>query len=153
MSVSQQIPTHTANGRGYEESDANVSALAKFGIGLAVISALVLALMLWLQDFFATQTKRATPPTSPLAAQRQAPPAPLLQVKPEKDLQQVHATEDSILHSYGKVTSDASVVRIPIARAMELVAQRGLPARAQSEGRGAKGEGREAMGEKGDAQQ
>jgi hypothetical protein len=121
--------TQTTNGRGFEESDANVSALAKFGIGLAVISVVVLALMLWLQGFFAAQTKRATPPPSPLAVQRQAPPAPLLQVTPEKDLQQVHALEDSILHSYGKVTNDASVVRIPIARAMELVAQRGLPVR------------------------
>jgi hypothetical protein len=129
MNESHQIPTHTANGRGYEESDANVSALAKFGIGLAVISVVVLASMFWLQDFFAAQSKRATLPPSPLAVQRQAPPAPLLQVAPEKDLQQVHATEDSILHSYGKVTSDASVVRIPIARAMELVAQRGLPFR------------------------
>jgi len=133
MNASHEIPTHTTNGRGYEESDANVSALAKFGIGLAVISVVVLALMFWLQNFFAAQTKSATPPPSPLAVQRQAPPAPLLQVAPEKDLQQIHAAEDSILHSYGKVTSDASVVRIPITRAMDLVAQRGLPVRAEGE--------------------
>jgi hypothetical protein len=121
--------THTNNNRGHEESDANVSALARYGIGLAVICALALVLMLWLQGFFAARSKRAMPPSSPLAAQRQAPPAPLLQVTPEKDLQHVHATEDSILHTYGKVTSDASVVRLPITRAMELVAQRGLPVR------------------------
>lgn len=124
-----EIHNTPPNGRGHEESDANVSALAKYGIGLTVIFALVLVLMLMLRGFFATQTRRATPPASPLAAQRQAPPAPLLQVTPEKDLLQVRATEDSILHTYGKVTSDASVVRLPIERAMELVAQRGLPAR------------------------
>jgi hypothetical protein len=129
MTETQTPPIHTQNGRGYEESDANVSVLAKYGIGLAVICALVLALMLLLRGFFFAQTKLAMPASSPLSAQRQAPPAPVLQVTPEKDLQQVRATEDSILHTYGKVTSDASVVRIPIARAMELVAQRGLPVR------------------------
>jgi hypothetical protein len=147
MSVPHEIPAPTTNGRGYEESDANVSALAKFGIGLAVIAVVVLALMFWLQNFFSVQAKRATPPPSPLAVQRQAPPAPLLQVAPEKDLQQVHATEDSILHNYGKVTSDASVVRIPIERAMELVAQRGLPVRAEGGGQRAEGKAREAKGE------
>lgn len=129
--MSSEQHTSTPNGRGHETSDANVAVLAKYGIGLAVIFALVLVLMLLLRGFFVTQTKRATPPASPLAAQRQAPPAPLLQVTPEKDLLQVRATEDSILHTYGKVTSDASVVRLPIERAMELVAQRGLPVRAE----------------------
>lgn len=144
--------THTNDNRGHEESDANVSVLAKYGIGLAVIFALVLVLMLLLRGFFSTQTKRATSPASPLAAQRQAPPAPLLQVTPEKDLQQVRATEDSILHTYGKVTSDASVVRLPIVRAMELVAQRGLPVRANAQVPGAEGQAQGTNDEKGGKQ-
>lgn len=150
--MSSEQHTSTPNGRGHEESDANVSALAKYGIGLTVIFALVLVLMLMLRGFFATQTKRATPPASPLAAQRQAPPAPLLQVTPEKDLLQVRAAEDSILHTYGKVTSDASVARLPIARAMELVAQRGLPVRANAQVPGAEGKAPGANDAKGGKQ-
>jgi len=135
---------HTNNHRGFEESDANVAALGKYGIGLAIISAVVLVLMLWLQNFFAAQTKRATLPASPLATQRQAPPAPRLQVIPEKDLHDIRVAEDSVLHSYGWIVRDSGVVRLPIERAMELTAQRGLPVRAEGEGQRAEGKAREA---------
>ena len=142
MAEIHKTPTPTNNNRGYEESDANVASLGKYGIGLAIISAVVLVLMLWLQNFFAAQTKSVTPPPSPLAVQRQAPPAPRLQVIPEKDLHDVRVAEDSVLHSYGWIVRDAGVVRIPIERAMELTAQRGLPVRA--EGRGPKAEGKKS---------
>jgi len=129
MTETHKTPTHTNNNRGYEESDANVAALGKYGIGLAIISAVVLVLMLWLQNFFAAQTKRVTPPPSPLAVQRQAPPVPRLQVIPEKDLHEIRIMEDSVLHSYEWIVRDSGIVRLPIERAMELTAQRGLPFR------------------------
>ena len=40
--------------------------------------------------------------------------------------------EEQTLHSYGWVDQPAGVVRIPIDRAMELLAQRGLPTRPQA---------------------
>jgi cytochrome c oxidase cbb3-type subunit III len=46
-------------------------------------------------------------------------------------LKEMRATEDAVLHSYGWVDQAAGIVRIPIERAMELLAERGLPARAQ----------------------
>ena len=122
---------HTNNNRGYEESDANVSALGKYGLGLAIITAVVLALMVWLQSFFTAQTQRAMPASSPMATQRQAPAAPRLQVTPEKDLHDMRVVEDSVLHSYGWIVRDSGVVRLPVARAMELTAQRGLPVRTE----------------------
>lgn len=133
MSETHNIPTHTNNGRGHEESDASVSAVTKFGIGLAIISVVVLVLMVWLQNFFSNQTKRATPPPSPLMAERQLPPGPRLQIEPAKDLDDVRAVEDSVLNSYGWVVPNAGVVRIPIDRAIELVVQRGLPVRSAGE--------------------
>ena len=133
MNETHNIPTHTNNGRGHEESDANVSAVTKFGIGLAIISVVVLVLMVWLQNFFGNQTKRATPPPSPLMAERQSPPGPRLQIEPAKDLDEVRATEDSVLNSYGWVVRDGGVMRIPIDRAIELVVQRGLPVRSAGE--------------------
>lgn len=133
MSETHNIPTHTGNGRGHEATDANVSAVTKFGIGLAIISAVVLVLMVWLQSFFGGQTKRSTPPPSPFMAERQLPPGPRLQVEPAKDLDEVRAAEDSVLNSYGWVVRHAGVVRIPIDRAIELVVQRGLPVRSAGE--------------------
>jgi|SRR5579862_863138 len=57
---------------------------------------------------------------------------PQLQIAPEVDLQAFRAREDAQLNSYEWIDRSAGVVRIPIERAMELVAQRGLPARSQT---------------------
>ena len=46
------------------------------------------------------------------------------------DLHDLHAAEDAVLNSYGWVDRQAGIVRIPIARAMELLAQRGIAAAA-----------------------
>lgn len=44
-------------------------------------------------------------------------------------MQELRAAEDQILKGYALLDPDHGVVRIPIARAMELLAQRGLPVR------------------------
>jgi DNA-binding GntR family transcriptional regulator len=44
------------------------------------------------------------------------------------------AAETAILHSYGWVDRDAGIVRIPIERAIEILAERGLPTRDQGQG-------------------
>lgn len=58
--------------------------------------------------------------------------APRLQLAPDVDLQAFRAREDAELNSYGWIDRTAGVVRIPIDRAMELIAQRGLPARSET---------------------
>jgi hypothetical protein len=44
----------------------------------------------------------------------------------------LHAREDLLLNYYSKVDGQPDAVRIPIDRAMELIAQRGLPVEAQT---------------------
>jgi hypothetical protein len=44
----------------------------------------------------------------------------------------LHAREDLLLDNYSKVDGQPDTIRIPIGRAMELIAQRGLPLAAQS---------------------
>src|SRR5438132_4494267 len=44
-------------------------------------------------------------------------------------LQQLRATEDALLNTYGWIDRENGVVHIPIQRAMDLVLQRGLPVR------------------------
>ena len=68
------------------------------------------------------------PPVSPLAQPSELPPRPRLQIAPHEDLEQKRRREDPILNSYGWVDPKAGVVRLPIDRAIELVAQRGIPA-------------------------
>ena len=55
------------------------------------------------------------------------PPEPRLQPDPVSDLHKMRDAEDNVLQTYGWVDKNAGVVRIPVARALDLVAQRGLP--------------------------
>jgi hypothetical protein len=52
-------------------------------------------------------------------------------VAPEDDLAALRAQEDDQLNHYGWIDKKAGIVRIPIERAMELTAARGLPVRGQ----------------------
>ncbi|HEY83681.1 MAG TPA: hypothetical protein G4N96_01010 [Chloroflexi bacterium] len=54
---------------------------------------------------------------------------PALQADPAQDLMEMQATENAILNSYGWVDKNAAIVRIPIYRAIDLVAEKGLPVR------------------------
>jgi hypothetical protein len=66
---------------------------------------------------------------TPLVPERQQPPSPRLQTSPANDMDRFRAAEDQALSSYGWVDRNAGVVRIPIDRAIDITAQRGLPAR------------------------
>lgn len=58
-------------------------------------------------------------------------PAPQLETDERDQLNKVRLNEEQILSTYGYVDEKAGTVRIPIERAMDLIAQRGLPARAE----------------------
>ena len=66
-----------------------------------------------------------------MSAQKQ-PPEPRLQPNPARDLREMRAAEEQLLHQYAWIDPDKGIVRIPIERAMDLIAQRGLPAYAGS---------------------
>lgn len=117
------------NHRGYETTDANARSLALSGVGLFAIIAVSLALMYGALKFFERQHEKTAIPPHVLADTLQIPPAPRLQITPERDLQAFLAAEDSVLHSYGWTAREAGIVRIPIDSAMTLLLKRGLPAR------------------------
>ncbi|MEP6662852.1 MAG: hypothetical protein ABJC04_04210 [Verrucomicrobiota bacterium] len=55
--------------------------------------------------------------------------APNLQIDPAQDLEKLRREDATMLNSYGWVDRSNGIVRIPIERAMDLIAQRGLPTR------------------------
>lgn len=112
----------------HEESDANIRVVVRFGLGLAVLLVVAAIAMLLLFKYLQA---RPAPETSALAEEREIPPSPRLQVTPSADLESMRASEENLLDSYGWVDRNAGVVRIPIDRAMELLLQRGYPARPQ----------------------
>ena len=54
------------------------------------------------------------------------PPEPRLQVSPDRDWLEMFHQEQEFLNSYGWIDRNQGIVHIPIERAMEIVAQRGL---------------------------
>jgi len=111
---------------GYEIRDVNAWAVGKFAIVLVLLCIFSLALLLGLFQFL--QTRNGPLPS----ATRPAPPQPRLETTPVPDLKAMRDAEEKILNSYGWVDQSKGIVRIPIAKAIDLLAQRGLPARAQS---------------------
>lgn len=107
----------------------NVSLVTWCALGLAVTVAAF---------FFATaalyRILHRTHP-SPFAASRielhprMIAPAPRLQANDTVELTTYRLFEDTKLNSYGWVDRDSGILRIPIERAMDLIAQRGLPTR------------------------
>jgi hypothetical protein len=56
-----------------------------------------------------------------------------LQIDAHNELRQMRAAEEAALNSYGWVDKESGRVRIPIERAMDILAEKGLPARKQEE--------------------
>jgi Na+-transporting methylmalonyl-CoA/oxaloacetate decarboxylase gamma subunit len=117
----------------HEERDAQPWLLVMFGVGLVVMSLVVLLVADRLFDAFATRQARLEKPPPPLAETRPPSPEPRLQVAPAQDLQKMRAAEDAVLSSYGWVNRDAGIDWRPIDRAIELLTQRGLPVRQASQ--------------------
>jgi uncharacterized iron-regulated membrane protein len=116
----------------YERSDASPKSLLKFGIGLFVILVACIVGMRWMFFYFA-EVQKLGPPASPFENARVLPPQPRLQVHPKLDLEKYLAAENHTLTTYGWVDKHNGVVRIPIDRAMDLLLERGLPARSAAE--------------------
>lgn len=126
MATEHHPPQHGSE--GYEHSDANVRSLSRFGVSLAILIALVMWGMVHTYNFFAKHESLG-PPASPFEDQRQLPPPPYLQPQPATDLKRYCQMEEQQLTTYGWVDQQNGVVRIPVDRAMEMVLQKGLPAR------------------------
>ena len=108
----------------HERADVDVRRIALVAAGLVAV-AVVVHVALWYQmRGLWSARERALPPPVPVASARpEAPPEPRLQTSPEDDLRTLRREEDEQLGSYGWVDRKAGVIRVPIERAMELVAQ------------------------------
>jgi hypothetical protein len=113
---------------GFEESDVNVMAVGKFAVALVIMTVLAMLLLAGVFKYFQSQEGGRAASVDPARVF----PQPQLQTTPIPDLKAVRAAEEQVLTSYGWVDAQKGVVRIPIARAMDLLVQRGLPVRAEA---------------------
>jgi hypothetical protein len=118
---------------GHERSDLEPEKIALFGAALAImIVAVLVATYALFNQFYASERSKQTAP-SPLSYTPEPIPEPRLLVTPGQDLKTMRAAEDALLNSYGWIDREKGIARIPIQDAIEILAQRGLPARPESE--------------------
>lgn len=114
---------------GFEVSDVKFKPFFFAGLGLFGIVVVCMVIIYFLFGSFQKNSDAKSKPVSPLAQGRQLPDGPRLQVDPAMDWIIFDAKQDSILNSYGWISKEAGVVRVPIEKAMEISLERGFPAR------------------------
>ena len=118
-------------GPGFERSDVDAWAIGKFAIALVLICVASLGMLLMLFHYL-IEREGPPPPKASSGLNRDAarqPAAPQLEETPIVDLARERAAEDQILNSYGWIDKQQGIVRIPIDKAIDLLAQKGLPSR------------------------
>ncbi len=111
----------------HESAEYSERVVVGFSIGLLVFLGLSALLMVLLMRFL--PVLYPVGPLSPFADRDTFPPQPRLQVSPHADLLRLNGREDRILNSYAWIDRSTGRVRIPIDRAIDIIAERGLPAR------------------------
>jgi hypothetical protein len=113
---------------GHETTDVNVWAVGKFAIGLVIVCVVSIGLLFGLLKFF--QSREETSVANTVEPVKLFP-EPQLQKTEILDLKALHAEEDKLLNGYAWVDPKQGIVRIPVDRAIEVLAKRGLPSRSE----------------------
>ncbi len=106
------------------DRDLSLKGVLIFGLGITVALILSALAMWWMSKALRDDLASADPAPSVLPEARaiHTPPGPQLQEDPEAELVALRAAEDEILTSYEWVDEANGVARIPVARAIEILA-------------------------------
>jgi hypothetical protein len=128
------LPPSTAV--GHETTDAEAGPVLKFLLVLGIVTIVTAGLVVLFYNYLERREANEKTARYPLAAgrTRPLPPQPRLQTYPFDDIKELRRSELPLLDQYAWVDKNRGVVRIPIERAMELIAERGLPYRAAPAG-------------------
>ena len=140
--MAEDMNTH--KGTAFEHDDLRSKPIIGFFVGLAALCIVMFFLLRGMYGFLDADARAHQPPLSPLAPAaspdtrdlnkaevkteiKKVFPDPRLEEDERGELKNVLLDQEQELNSYGWVDEKAGVARIPIERAMQLVAQRGLP--------------------------
>ena len=115
--------------RDFSDRDIPLGVILLSGLAITVFTVLT---FVGIRALFHVLDRSGAATPHPMAEERVLPPEPRLQVDEPATWQGQLALERSALEGYAWVDQQAGVVRIPVERAMELLAERGLPARASA---------------------
>ena len=108
----------------HEQSDVNIGKIVWVAIIMMVSAVVIHIAVWWIYDYLRTAEMQEDVRRTLVEPPSAIPPQPRLQASPEQDWTEYRRTQLQILNSYGWVSREAGRVRIPIDRAMELVAER-----------------------------
>ena len=127
----------------YEREDLSPRGIFAFLIGLALVGVLIHFTLKGMYGYLETYEKQHQPPLNPLVSQTENDsrkvsntdiarfPQPRLETNERLEINDFRLQEEKKLNSYDWIDQKAGIARIPIDRAMQLLAQRGLPTRPQ----------------------
>ena len=143
--MSDELNLHVEHDEvAYEHEDLSPRGIFAFLLGLGLVLVLVYFVVKGMDGFLEAYQKQHQPPLNPLASQTETDsrkvsnadiakfPQPRLETNERLEINDFRLQEEKTLNSYGWIDQKAGIARIPIDRAMQLLAQRGLPIRPQA---------------------
>lgn len=111
---------------GYEKRDVSLSTIMRWVVFLFIFVVICAAIAFVTYVVFLPQGR------DPLALEtltpgQQRPPSPVLQAYPRAEMRQFLLDENEAVNSYGWANKEQNEVRIPVDKAIEMLAARGLP--------------------------
>jgi len=121
---------------GYETTDADAGPVVRFALFLLIVTLSIAGLVVGFYKYLDARESAVKGRRYPMSelVRRPPPPRPRLQTYPFTDITALRADERKMLDEYAWVDKNAGVVRIPIERAIDVLAERGLPHRAAAPG-------------------
>jgi hypothetical protein len=136
-------PGHSGGNAGFEREDMGSRGVFAFMIGLAVVGVVIYFIIIGMYSFLDKYERSQMATASPLVTSKDPMSrvvtqdymdqrfkengAPMLETNERGQFRDFLVNQENQLNSYGWVDEKAGVAHIPIERAMELTAQRGLP--------------------------
>ena|SRR5258708_27535204 len=113
--------------RGHVEvydRELNLRAIFGFSGGVIAVTLMALVIMWWMSVSFKQQEEAKDHAPSPLAEAQldPIPPGPRLQATPPRDMDEMRKRDREALTTYGWVDKSGGVARIPVDRAIEILA-------------------------------
>jgi hypothetical protein len=145
----EKIGGHNAD-TGFEQQDLSPQGVFYFMGGVAVLGVVIYFILIGMYRFLDHYDRAHQPAANPMAAApkldpqtmnyrqildqaQQSFPKPVLEHSEQTQYLEEVKKENEVLESYDWVDQKNGVVRIPIDRAMDLLAQRGLPVISQAD--------------------
>ena len=125
-------PTPSPGERDYSDKDIPIGTILLGGLYITIFTILSFVGVRFLFLYLNRSNEQAQQTVSAYASQRSLPAEPRLQVDEPRTWQHQLAVEKAQTEEYAWVDQKAGLVRIPVERAMEVVAGKGLPARSEA---------------------